>query len=235
MSNCFVGSLNKSATFTSSLNRSGFLQTSTRFNKSNKLVREGLGYSFFSFPENPRLYQDYNIPYNPTGTSLNFNNEIYKIGRGPDDVNYNGINYRKIVEESLKTKNKPLGWTYSDVSIPVYKKPTQPIKIKPKETERMLEATLPEVVVKPPVDYSNSGLYYSIGVDKGKIVYRAGSIGNMKTMTPQQFEEFKKTDEFKKYNEVRKNDTPSLEQQLTVPQAGYIKMMYGGTIKKKKY
>jgi hypothetical protein len=84
-------------------------------------------------------------------------------------------------------------------------------------------------------NYSNSGLHYSVGVDKGKIVYRAGSIGNMKTMTPQQFEEFKKTDEFKKYNEVRKNDTPSLEQQLTVPQAGYIKMMYGGTIKNKKY
>jgi hypothetical protein len=117
-----------------------------------------------------------------------------------------------------------------NLELDLYQKPTQPVKIKPKETERMLEATLPEVVVKPPVDYSNSGLHYSIGVDKGKIVYKAGSIGNMKTMTPQQFEQFKKTDEFKKYNEVRRNDTPALERMLTDPTAGYIKMQQGGFV-----
>jgi hypothetical protein len=79
-------------------------------------------------------------------------------------------------------------------------------------------------------NYSNSGLHYSVGVDKGKIVYKAGSIGNMKTMTPQQFEQFKKTDEFKKYNEVRRNDTPALERMLTDPTAGYIKMQDGGFV-----
>jgi len=117
--------------------------------------------------------------------------------------------------------------TSTTTGIPIKKATTTPST---NPTFEKFKETLPEVVVKPPVDYSNSGLHYSIGVDKGKVVYRAGSIGNMKTMTPQQFEEFKKTDEFKKYNEVRKNDTPSLEQQLTVPQAGYIKMADGGFV-----
>jgi hypothetical protein len=108
------------------------------YNYSNKLIREGLGYKSFSFPENPKLYEDYNIPYNPTGTSLNINNKAYPIGTGPDHNGYRGINYRKIVEESLKTKNKPLGWTYSDASIPVYKKPVERVEYKPN----------PEIVAK---------------------------------------------------------------------------------------
>jgi len=101
------------------------------YNYSNKLIREGLGYKSFSFPENPKLHEDYNIPYNPTGTRVNSNNEVSKIGIAPGEDGHAGINYRDIVEKSLKTKNKPLGWTYSDAAIPVYKKPVQPIKYKP--------------------------------------------------------------------------------------------------------
>jgi len=121
------------------------------YNYSNKLVREGLGYRSFSFPENPKLYEDYNIPYNPTGTRLTSNNEVYKIGVAPGDYGYGNINYRNIVEKSLKTKNKPLGWTYSDASIPVYKKPTQPIKVEPIQTIELPEVTVRGERPKPRV------------------------------------------------------------------------------------
>lgn len=146
---------------------------------------------------------------------------------------YRNINPVAIGRSSLYLNNRLVNPSNipAIVEYPIYPKPQQPVKLKPKETERMLEATLPEVTVRPPVDYSKSGLHYSIGVDKGKVVYRVGSVGNMKVLTPAQFEEFKKTPDFQMYNEVRKNDTSNVEQYLTNPTNAYPKMENGGEIK----
>jgi hypothetical protein len=181
------------------------------YNYSNKLVREGLGYRSFSFPENPKLYEDYNIPYNTTGTRLTSNNEVYKIGVAPGDYGYGNINYRDIVEKSLKTKNKPLGWTYSDASIPVYKKPTQPIKVEPIQTIELPEVTVRGERPKPRVasptlekritthrdleQFKKSkeyGMYdwEAIGDGAGGTLNLRGKIKNKKENN---FEDFKKT------------------------------------------
>ena len=98
------------------------------YNYSNKLLSEHLPMYRYPFSENPVLGEDYNIPYNPTGTDTGFDGSIYKIGMTPDDFMSGGFDYRKLVEQSLKTKNKPLGWTFSDVSIPVYLKPVERVK-----------------------------------------------------------------------------------------------------------
>ena len=106
------------------------------YNLSNRLMRKATPYApNYSFPANPILYEDYYVPYNSTGRYPDGNRS--KLGLTKQE-NARGIDFRKEVEKSLKTKNKPLGWAYGDVAVPVYKKPTQPIMYRPEPTPQSI-------------------------------------------------------------------------------------------------
>jgi hypothetical protein len=107
------------------------------YNLSNQLVRGNYGFSDnYEFPANPKYWEDYKIKYNPSGFTKDINNNKIPIGSN---------NTRKEVEASLKRKIKPLGYTYSDFAVPVYKKPVihnvyqepvpEAVKEQPKKTE----------------------------------------------------------------------------------------------------
>jgi hypothetical protein len=101
------------------------------YNLSNRLMRKATPYSNYSFPANPILHEDYHVSYNSTGRYPDGNRS--KLGLTKQETT-RGVDFRKEVEKSLKTKNKPLGWAYGDVAVPVYKKPTQPVVYRPEPT-----------------------------------------------------------------------------------------------------
>ena len=127
-------------------NLKAYNDSTALYNYSNKLMRKEFFAPNYSFPENPKLYEDYKIPYNPKGTTIT-NGTVYKIGITPGVNGWVGTNYKKEVEKSLKTKNKPLGWTNSDISIPVYKKPVQPYVLE--KPSNVAAPTVQPTVVKP--------------------------------------------------------------------------------------
>lgn len=96
------------------------------YNLSNRLARNAGPYpSNFSFPRNPILRQDYNIPYSSTGTyTTPFYSSPVPIG-----ITIGTKDYRKEVEKSLKRKIKPIGYTHSDIAIPVYIKPKERVVV----------------------------------------------------------------------------------------------------------
>lgn len=90
---------------------------------SNRFARNDYHFDpTYIFPSNPRYGSEYLVPYSPTGMMERFG-VIEPIGIG---------SWRDEVLKSLSRRIKPLGYTWSDVAIPVYKKPSKKVKLKEK-------------------------------------------------------------------------------------------------------
>jgi antitoxin component of RelBE/YafQ-DinJ toxin-antitoxin module len=93
---------------------------------SNRLARSNYRFApNYSFPSNPKYGEDYLVEYSPTGIMERFG-VLEPIGVDK---------WRDEVLKSLSRRIKPLGYTYGDVAIPVYKKPSKKVKLKKAEVK----------------------------------------------------------------------------------------------------
>jgi hypothetical protein len=147
--------------------------------------RESLGLA-----KGVELSDVYKVPYNPKGEIKNFKKTI------PIGSEYMlGTNWREIVKETTKNKIKPLGYLYSDLAVPAYKKPVQPVKYRKPEVkneESVKKIEQPKPVEKKQNVYEGTPVYSGTVGSGGPsaLVGFANQKGDTTFIKPEDYERF---------------------------------------------